>query len=98
MCETMQSSHRLCPTMTLVRTLLSPTESDDGPGVRFCASLTPSTHFSKACPEKTFQVFVTCYFCYMFSLGPSSGSTGSIRIYRSVCERYTPNIYRCIPT
>ena len=27
-------------------------------------------------------VYVTCYFCYMFSLGPSSGSTGSVRVYR----------------
>ena len=26
------------------------------------------------------SVYVTCYFCYMFSLGPSSGSTGSVRI------------------
>ena len=43
-------------------------------------------------------VYVTCYFCYLFSLGSSSGSTGSVRIYRSVCEHYTPNIYRCIPT
>ena len=32
------------------------------------------------------SVFVTCYFCYMFSLGPSSGSTGSVRIYRSAYE------------
>ena len=38
-------------------------------------------------------VYVTCYFCYMFSLGPSSASTGSVQIYRSACERYTPNIY-----
>jgi hypothetical protein len=37
------------------------------------------------------------YFCYMFSLG-TSGSTSSVRIYRSACEHYTPNIYRCIPT
>ena len=43
-------------------------------------------------------VYVTCYFCYMFSFGPSSGSTRSVRMYRSACERYTPNIYRCIPT
>ncbi len=43
-------------------------------------------------------VYVTCYFCYMFRLGPSSGSTGSVRVYRSACEQYTPNIYRCIPT
>jgi hypothetical protein len=43
-------------------------------------------------------VYVTCYFCYMFSLGTSSGSTGSVRIYTSTSERYTPNIYRCIPT
>ncbi len=42
-------------------------------------------------------VYVTCYFCCMLSLGPSSGSTGSVR-YRSVYELYTPNINRCIPT
>ena len=29
-------------------------------------------------------VYVTCYFCHMLSLGPSSGSIGSVRIYRSV--------------
>jgi hypothetical protein len=31
-------------------------------------------------------VCVTCYFCYIFSLGPSvsSGNTGSVRICRSV--------------
>ena len=34
----------------------------------------------------------SCYFCYMFSLGSSSGNTGSVRIYRSSCKRYTPNI------
>ena len=30
-------------------------------------------------------VYVTCYFCYMFrSVGPSSGSSDSVRIYRRV--------------
>ena len=29
-------------------------------------------------------VYVICYFCHMFSLGPSSGSSGSVRIYRRV--------------
>ena len=29
------------------------------------------------------EVYVTCYFCYMFSLGPSSASTGSVQIYRN---------------
>ncbi len=43
-------------------------------------------------------VYVTCYFCYMFSLGPSSARTGSVQIYRSVYELYTPYICRCIPT
>jgi hypothetical protein len=28
----------------------------------------------------THVVYVTCYFCYMFSLGPSSGNTGSVWI------------------
>jgi hypothetical protein len=32
MCETMQSSHRLRPAMTLVRALLAPTASGDGAG------------------------------------------------------------------
>jgi hypothetical protein len=29
-------------------------------------------------------VYVTCYFCYMFSLGSSSGSSDRVRIYRRV--------------
>jgi hypothetical protein len=29
-------------------------------------------------------VYVTCYFCYMFILGRSSGSRVSVRIYRRV--------------
>jgi hypothetical protein len=28
------------------------------------------------------EVYVTCYFCYMFSLGPSSSSSDNVRIYR----------------
>ena len=36
MFETMQSSHRLCPEMALVRVLLGPTASDDGAGASFC--------------------------------------------------------------
>jgi hypothetical protein len=28
----------------------------------------------------THSVYVTCYFCYMFSLGPSSGSSVSVRV------------------
>ncbi len=52
MCETMQSSHRLCPAMVLVRAFLAPTASGDGAGVRFCVPLPPSSHFSVACPEK----------------------------------------------
>jgi hypothetical protein len=39
-------------------------------------------------------VYVTCYFCNMFSLGPSSGSTGSVRIYRSVMR--TSVMFGCI--
>ncbi len=46
MCETMHSSHRLRPTMAMVRTLLAPTASGDGAGERFCAPLPPSPHFS----------------------------------------------------
>ena len=52
MCETMQSSHRLCPAMALVRALLAPTASGDGAGERFCASLPPSPHFSGACQTR----------------------------------------------
>jgi hypothetical protein len=43
-------------------------------------------------------VYVKCYFCCMFSLGSSSGRTGSVRIYRSTSELYTPNIYRGLRT
>ena len=39
MCETMQSSHRLRPAMSLVRALLAPTASGDDTGARFCAPL-----------------------------------------------------------
>jgi hypothetical protein len=40
-------------------------------------------------------VYVTCNFCYMFSLGSSSGNTV---VFGYICEHYTPNhsIYRCI--
>jgi hypothetical protein len=55
MCETMQSSHRLCPAMALVRASLAPTASGDDAGERFCAPLPPSAHFSGACPEKTYE-------------------------------------------
>jgi hypothetical protein len=53
MYETMQSSHRLCPVMALVRAFLTPTTSGDGVGARICASLPSSPHFSETCPEKT---------------------------------------------
>ncbi len=53
MCETMQSSHRLRPAMSLVRALLTPTASGDGAGKLFCAPLPPSPHFYGACPEKS---------------------------------------------
>ncbi len=35
MFETMQSSHRLCPVMALVRALLTPVVSDNGDGAHF---------------------------------------------------------------
>ena len=41
-------------------------------------------------------VYVTCYFCYMFSLGPSSGSSGSVRIYRRVI--FGKQNWRCART
>jgi hypothetical protein len=45
-------------------------------------------------------VYVTCYFCCMFSLGTFSGITGSVRIYRSHTNdiHLIYVIYRCIPT
>eukprot|EP00001_Collodictyon_triciliatum_P181185 32333_2 len=52
-------------------------------------------------------VYVTCYFCYMFSLGPSSGSSavfgyieGSFLVSRTgdAHEHHVPNIYRCMST
>ena len=53
MCETMQSSHRLCPAMALVRALLAaPTVSGDGAVERFCAPLPPAPHFPGACPTR----------------------------------------------
>ncbi len=51
MCETMQSSHRLRPAMSLVHALLAPTASGDGAGERFCAPLPPSPHFSGTSQE-----------------------------------------------
>jgi hypothetical protein len=61
MYETMQSSHRLCPAMALVRALLTaPTASGDGDVERFCAPLPPAPHFSGACPEKA-RKFVHFY-------------------------------------
>ena len=38
MCETLQSSHRLCPVMTLVRAFLAPTASGDGAGALLCTT------------------------------------------------------------
>ena len=57
MCETMQSSHRLCPVMVMVRALLVPTASDDGDGPSFC---TDQRHFSTLSEFLTF--FYPCFF------------------------------------
>jgi hypothetical protein len=63
-----------------------------------CTSFRHGLHRPVGMVSYAHTVYVTCYFCYIFTLGPSSASTGSGQIYRSACERYTPNIYRCIPT
>ena len=41
-------------------------------------------------------VYVICYFCYMFSLGTSSGSSVSVRIYRRVT--FGKQNWRCTRT
>jgi hypothetical protein len=46
MCETMESSHRLCPAMTLVRALLAPTSSDDGAGPVYVSVLCVTAAFA----------------------------------------------------
>jgi hypothetical protein len=51
MWETIQSSHRLCPVMALVRAFLTPTASGDGAGAHFCVPLPSSPHFSTTCPD-----------------------------------------------
>ncbi len=78
MCETMQSSHRLCPVMTLVRALLTPTVSGDGTGTHFCTPLSPSPHFSTSCPEKTHEFPENpAFFAPFYGGGPSVKSLGS---------------------
>jgi hypothetical protein len=57
MCETMQSSHRLRPVMTLVRALLAPTASGDDAGERFCAPLPPSPPRFRGIALKTLDEF-----------------------------------------
>ena len=59
MCETMQSSHRLCPVMVMVRALLAPTASGDGDGP------SPAPLFD------TFRIFN--FFLPLFFLEPSFG-------------------------
>jgi hypothetical protein len=78
MCETMQSSHRLCPTMTLVRAFLVPTASGEGDGARFCTPLPSSPHFSAACPEKTHEFPENPdFFVLFYGGGPSVKALGS---------------------
>jgi hypothetical protein len=69
MCETIQSSHRLCPVMTLVHAFLTSTVSGDDTGARFCVSLSTSPHFSAACPEKTYEFPENPVFFYPFLWG-----------------------------
>jgi hypothetical protein len=78
MCETMQSSHRLCPVMVLVQAFLAPTVSGDGSGSRFCVPLSSSPHFSAACPEKTCEFPKNPVFFTLFNGGgPSVKTLGS---------------------
>ncbi len=63
-----------------------------------CTSFRHGLHGPVGMVSYAHAVYVICYFCYIFSLGPSSASTGSVQIYRSACQRHWPNIYRCIPT
>jgi len=65
------------------------------PDPRCCPGQTP-VMFKFQHPVDLFHALKTVNFCYMFSSGPSSGSTGSVQIYRIVCDFYTPNMYRCI--
>jgi hypothetical protein len=44
----------------------------------------PRTPRSSGYGDYAHSVYVTCYFCYMFSLGSSSGSSDSVRMYRRV--------------
>ena len=49
-----------------------------------CTSFRHGLHGAVGMVFYAHAVSVTCYFCYMFSLGPSSGRSGSVRIYRRV--------------
>ncbi len=64
--------------MTLDHALLAPTESGDGAGARFCVTLSPSTHFSAACPEKTHGFPENpAFFATFYGGGPSVKALGS---------------------
>ncbi len=65
-CETMQSSHRLSPTMALVRAFLAPTASDDGAGAHFCESLPSSPPRCVALPWKHLTNFRKANFFNLF--------------------------------
>ncbi len=49
-----------------------------------CTSFRHGLHGTVGMVFYAHVVYVTCYFCYMFSLETSSGSSVSIRIYRRV--------------
>ena len=67
MCETMQSSHRLCPAMALVRALLAPTASGDGAGKRFCAPLSPSVTVESGGNFEDYKlVYMRFLSCHLF--------------------------------
>jgi hypothetical protein len=50
----------------------------------FCTSFRQGLHGAVGMVSYAHEVYVTCYFCYMFTLGPSLGSSDSVRIYRRV--------------
>jgi hypothetical protein len=74
MCETIQSSYRLRPAMTLVLVSLAPTVSSDDAGARVCEPLPSSPHFLTACSEKAHEFPENAaFFCpFLCGGGPQS--------------------------
>ena len=79
--------------VSITRRPLPRTEDSEGPAAP--RSATDSTEQWVWCLMNIIAaVYITCYFCYMLSLGPSSGSTGSVRIYRSADIVQTGGVVR----